>query len=94
MMEWQPIETAPRDGSFVLLAALLDLDGEPYSVVTFGHWIDGYGDSSGEMGVNSGWLDHHYSEFDPGRDFGNPDYMRRPRQPTHWMPLPEPPEGR
>ena len=91
-MKWEPIDTAPKDGSYVILARWFDLDGETYPVVTFGHWLEGYGDASDEMGICSGWNDHHYTEFDPGRDFGNPDFMRPPRQPTHWMPLPAPPE--
>lgn len=90
-MEWQPIETAPRDGNFVILARVYDFDGETLKVVTFGNWQDGYGDGPDEMGVLDGWVDHEFSEFDPGRDFGNPAYFREPAQPTHWMPLPEPP---
>lgn len=55
-MKWQPIETAPKDGVFIIS------DGEKASV---GWW---YGQ------LLTGWLpaDH---------------------KPTHWMPLPEPPEA-
>lgn len=77
MSEWQPIETAPKDGTLVLL-----LDGR---MVVAGCWNaafndgwcfwDGYGVSSDDDEANvvelNSWI--------PG--FG----------PSHWMPLPSPP---
>ncbi len=66
---WQPIETAPRDGTSVDL------------------WIE-----SGRGGyrlenhcfINGSWRDEN------GLPFGNPVTSSA----THWMPLPEPPEGK
>lgn len=63
-MNWQPIETAPKDGTNIIIT-----DGcGCYSVVSWANywaiWLfPGYGDSDNEF---------YY--------------------PTHWMPLPEPPE--
>lgn len=54
--QWQPIETAPRDGTEIL----------------------GYREGLGTWIVN--W-DPDEQDFSPGWT------------PTHWMPLPEPPDG-
>lgn len=67
MSEWQPIETAPHDGTPVLVFS-------PGNVQWVGTWMprtwqdDGAGDWEGYYGGTS------------------------PRDPTHWMPLPEPPK--
>jgi hypothetical protein len=80
-MTWQPIETAPKDGTEVLVwcpsAALVPL------------------------------AMHFSSEEYFAREYGDPDYMEAgwylsysypdglPEctwEPTHWMPLPEPPK--
>ena len=63
MSEWQPIETAPRDGTLILT-----FDAEQESQCLVSHWKDS--------------LDY----WEPGtwRDDGG--------TPSHWMPLPEPPE--
>lgn len=56
-MEWQPIETAPRDGTWILVY----VNGTVTNAFFYlGHWDDG-------------------------------DYFSR-MEPTHWMPLPEPPD--
>jgi hypothetical protein len=61
MSEWQPIETAPKDSSSVILW--------PYDAeITVGYFRD--------VEI-SGW----YCEI-----------MERFFEPTHWMPLPAPPE--
>lgn len=61
-MEWQPIETAPRDGTRILVFYPV-LDGHIFTAgFEFGTWQSGIWDG-------------------------------RREQPTHWMPLPEPPEN-
>jgi hypothetical protein len=64
-MMWQPIETAPRDGTAVLCFRLLD--GKPE--IKTAYWRPDREAFGGEA----------WSYF--------PSYP-----PTHWMPLPEPPE--
>jgi hypothetical protein len=69
--KWQPIETAPKDGTEVLIYGLAWEDaqrGNYYAVAAFldGAWRDSPED------VDDGW---------------------EMNSPTHWMPLPTPPEG-
>jgi hypothetical protein len=63
---WQPIETAPRDGTPVLIGCGLT-QSQRWAVWSGGMWRDGQ-ESAG------------------GRVSGVPS-------PTHWRPLPTPPEG-
>jgi hypothetical protein len=74
MTEWQPMDTAPKDGSWVLLSSDTDessyyftpfLEGPPLHVVT-AHWRFG------------SW-EHHYNDG-IGHSINSP---------TGWMPLPE-----
>lgn len=69
-MEWQPIETAPRDGTSIKMRGR-------YRALSDGPLIevDGRYDSGG---YTEGW------ETDRGAHFN----------PTHWMPLPDPPNPR
>ena len=81
MMDWQPIETAPRDGRDLLLwtdtrhsadlAGYLATGGEHFAEVQLGFWEDAV--DSPMRTERAGW--------------------RAPRigEPTHWMPLPAPP---
>jgi hypothetical protein len=69
MSEWQPIETAPKDGSNVLLSPAFERER-----VTVGSWDL---DDVGEGGQC--WRCLELSER---------------LEPTHWMPLPSPPEAR
>ena len=64
---WQPIETAPRDGTFVLTASL----GWPV-------WLASWKSIRAGKREFVGWTRLE-------RDGGD-------WQPTHWMPLPEPPK--
>lgn len=90
MTDWQPIETAPKDGKRLLLArAGSEEDGEGFA--TMGWWMDAEPDGSDFMGHDAGWVDVDYGDFFPGRSFGNPQYFREARTPTHWMPMPAPP---
>lgn len=78
MSEWQPIETAPRDGSPIL--AYNPLIGV-YSTAFTTRWT-GEPDEVGYEGFPCGFWN-----MGPGSyPFGRWDC-----RPTHWMPLPEPP---
>ena len=73
-MSWQPIETAPKDGTLVILYG-------GYFGVSLGSWReDDYLAERGEM-----WLDNSYDEYSTG-------FASWPLEPSHWMPLPPPPE--
>ena len=70
MSDWQPIETAPKDGTEVLLAI------PTYGVgPTFEFAVGGF--------FNGAW----FGEEDDAYDADEAAYQ----DPTHWMPLPEPP---
>ena len=87
MSEWKPIETAPKDGTDVILYGPSP-DGDR---VTVGHWTqeeecrEQVGDCGGECRC-------------PEYDYHEPFWMSwdggfLPEYPcTHWMPLPEPPK--
>ena len=82
-MKWQPIETAPKDGSQVLVWCDEGID--------FGYYSKGEPDGVDSMGHDAGWWGIH-QPIDPGRHMGNPEYFREAEnQPWAWMPLPEPP---
>lgn len=72
-MTWQPIETAPKDGTRIL-AAFGPETGYRVDIVTFMHSPFG----------RSYWFSHIMETVRGSRA------MRR-IQPTHWMPLPDPP---
>lgn len=91
-MNWQPIETAPKDGSMILLGRGPIEDCDAISVPGF--WQEGWDDSIDDMGCDSGFVDVHFQEFGGGRSFGAEKYQRAPNQPTHWMPLPAAPDAK
>ena len=74
-MGWQPIETAPKDGTFVLLYGIRS------------HWQGPRANGPrprklGEPSVRQGhWSSGLWQTGD----------LSRWEAPTHWMPLPEPP---
>lgn len=63
MSEWKPIESAPKDGTMVLLGNAV------HAWRTAGGWREAHQD----------WWD---SRDEEGCEF----------PPTHWMPLPDPPQ--
>jgi hypothetical protein len=76
MREWQPIETAPTDGTRFLAYRQCD-DPEDIGVVSTLRRHDPGGALRNPKHNYETWV----------TDFGSPS-----TQPTHWMPLPEPPK--
>lgn len=71
---WQPIETAPKDETVVLLWCPQSWDTD---FVRVGWWFEA--ESPHE---DSGWYDDEAASHPLTDLYG---------EPTHWMPLPEPP---
>ena len=76
MSEWQPISTAPKDGTPVLVFSPYEDRNEPTNVVVAKYEI--YGPD------NEWWV---YCEAVLADISGQID-----PEPTHWMPLPSPPK--
>ena len=79
-MEWQLIETAPKDGTQILLwspSPFYDSGGR----VEIGSFRVDEGFSGDD---EPQWLDNSYDDF-------SCDYASCPIEPTHWMPLPSGP---
>jgi hypothetical protein len=75
--QWQPIESAPKDGTLFL--------GATYQWVATICWrSDGYCKLEGRP--IDGYFQHGMGIGPIAREFD------RTYQPTHWMPLPEPPK--
>lgn len=87
MTDWQPIETAPKDGTEVLL-------WRRDSGVFLGRWIAPE-EFMNEVEMNQALLDGEEDRAES--DWFYADFLYGGRvtdgTPTHWMPLPEPPKG-
>lgn len=76
---WQPIETAPRDGSRIILHSYLGV-GEGYFVTRGEMLVEHYAEADqigGEYFWPKGWYGSDDEEF---------------KYPTKWQPLPQPPK--
>ena len=83
IMKWQPIETAPKDGTSILVGC--DYDRRSKSRVALVWWDDAV--SAGIWGnwIEAKWFDEHVEcDFVP---------MHCEFKPTHWMPLPPAPDA-
>ena len=90
--QWQPIETAPKDGAEILLFRDADVyDGKPVPPrVTSGAWTE-WTDTASEYHSTTGeYLGQ--SVQDSGAEWLSWDGgFSEEMPPTHWMPLPSPP---
>jgi hypothetical protein len=77
-MTWQPIETAPKDGTRILI---WDDDEGGYEI---GFWSSNH----------ESWLDNDICDGDPGKYWPGDLLGNTIFEPTHWMPLPEPPAAK
>jgi hypothetical protein len=76
--DWQPIETAPKDGQYII--GIASPCTVPVIVTWQGKWIDKDPDD----------FDGHDEPDEAWKNYWDCyDY-----KPTHWMPLPEPPTHR
>lgn len=89
---WLPIESAPRDGTRIILGRP-DEDGDGGGTSVCGYWIDELEDGVDYMGNDGGFTDVDYQVFQPGRSFGAESYRYAGKQPTHWRPLPPAPRA-
>jgi hypothetical protein len=90
--DWLPIESAPRDGTRIILGRP-DEDGDGGGISVCGYWIDELEDGVDYMGNDGGFTDVDYQVFQPGRSFGAESYRYAGKQPTHWRPLPAAPQA-
>jgi len=95
---WQPIETAPKDGTSVLLLSKEytdhhDIPGEPHEIhhpakCAIGAWDpegDSWTDEYGQLGGEDVCMLTVTGTWSSGGGWFQPNEV------THWMPLPEPP---
>lgn len=80
LANWQPIETAPKDGTEVLIWNI-----EGHELAT---WHDREEDGVDQPGHDAGWVGTYAF---PGRSWGHSMRHEPQGQPSRWMPLPEPP---
>ena len=78
MSEWQPIETAPKDGREVILAVETRA-GMPHGVLV-GHYMPGGHCIEDHPPIASGWY------------FWNGCMFDKAAKPTHWMQMPNHPK--
>lgn len=81
MGDWQPISTAPRDGSYII-AGRFDRDALIW--VTHTHW-----ETATSAAESDGLTAAQADDYETG--WQCPDPLDGTCGPTHWMPLPQPP---
>lgn len=83
-MDWQPIETAPKDGTGILLCRALSADKEPIRGASWGIFVQVAAWWSESDGGHGEWIVYCSMIQEPRLHF----------EPSHWMPLPNNPLNR
>ena len=83
--KWSTIDSAPKDGSLVMLGSIED----DVETVTMGRYYPLEPDQIDAMGHDAGWMDVEFDVYFPSRSFGNPKYYSKGNQPTYWRVLPQ-----
>ena len=101
MSDWQPIETAPKDGTVIILST--DYTRAGHDRVRCGYWLFARSHrwimKDENTQVRDGWTDNSRWQLFISEDSGSMEYSDVDEQtfvrdfdPTHWMPLPSPPQ--
>jgi hypothetical protein len=86
MSDWQTIETAPKDGTIILVSSRNGMTLAQWDDEVRGPGVSGHTDTPGWYATSLG-----ESVLDEGWDTGHGFRLRVEPTPTHWMPLPDPP---
>lgn len=88
MIEWKPIETAPRDGTDILI--YVNIASVPVVHIA---WYRSKTEWEQSGQYTGGWdsLEEWEGWWSYIRTSGSQDKLEGFEAPTHWMPLPEPP---
>ena len=78
---WQPIETAPKDGTSILLAKAINADGKPIRWEDEPETAQVFVQVAAWWSGEDAWIVYCSMVLDPKLHF----------TPTHWMPLPSSP---
>lgn len=84
-MTWQPIDTAPRDGTPIFIWRH---GWECAPIAWWGRYPEIVQDAEGNDTTMYGWILEKYFRFCPGFEEGFLGWDDDP-MPTRWMPLPE-----
>lgn len=92
-MTWQAIETAPKDGTTVLLYCPQG-DGSPGSThrVTVGEWCSDPGGTTEYRDAQGRYIGQDDRDGFEGWVSWDGGFSEDTMMPTHWQPLPPPPQ--